>query len=108
MQAPSVLKFTDFRKYLLKFKVYLKHRERFFGYREFSAMLGFSSASELHNVIESGYNLTLDKMVHIIRVLRMPAMEAEYFELLVHLGTAKGAEARRYYLKRVLRFRKRR
>jgi uncharacterized protein (TIGR02147 family) len=105
MKKPDVFKFTDYRKYLLK--VYRQNRRwGILGYRGFSKLLGFSSWSEIYDIINDGRNLSLARMVSIIKKFKMTRKEAEYFELLVHLGTAKGTEARRYYLERVLRFRK--
>lgn len=88
-EPPQVLKFTDYRQFMLAAYEFKRSRRSGFTYRRFSQMAGLKSPNFLNMVIKRKRNLSLDLAGPVAKALGLNGVEAQYFIGLVAKDRAK-------------------
>lgn len=99
---PSILSFTDYRRYLRSFYGYRKRHDRRYSFGAFALRAGLRSRSHLKLVIEGARSLSDRTVSQYVKGLGLGRKEADYFRALVHLESA-ATEPDRQKILRVLR-----
>ncbi|MBT4761955.1 MAG: TIGR02147 family protein [Bdellovibrionaceae bacterium] len=88
-KRPVVFNYDDYRAYLSELYTFLKKDSRFFSYRYFSKVAGFSSPNILKLVMEGQRNLSKDGVKKFNKGLKHNTSEADFFTILVNFNQAK-------------------
>lgn len=98
---PSVLDYTDYRKFLADYLQEAKVTRPELSHRFIQRHMGVSSSGFMSNVIRGKKNLTTAMATKLVRVLKLPRDESRYFECLVLFNQAKSHDERHEYLRRL-------
>jgi uncharacterized protein (TIGR02147 family) len=98
-EAPSIFRYTDYRKYLRDLFSYKKAKNKYFTYRLFSAKAGFATSSILKEVTEGKKSLTQASILKFASGFGLNKAETEYFKNLVYFNQSKNEQDKnRYYI----------
>ena len=89
---PSILAYTDYRKFLADFYQTKKNANAHFTYRTFSTRAGLASPSHFKMVASGERNLSLRSIPKFATALGLAEKEKRYFELLVQFNQTAEAE----------------
>ncbi len=96
--------YTDYRKYLRDYYEAKRASQREFTHRFIAQAIGFKSTGTFAQILQGKTNMAPDTVARFIRFLGLKAQEAEYFELLVLFGQAKGHAEKKGYFEKILTF----
>jgi uncharacterized protein (TIGR02147 family) len=102
---PSVLNYTDFRRFLMDYYAAMKAQTPYFSYRYFSKLAGFSSPNFLKLVMEGKRNLSGEGIEKFACAMKLKPAEARQFRMLVLMNQATVPEERDYYTRQILKSR---
>lgn len=97
-------KYLDYRTYLRALLDDAK-QQKFFSFRYFARMAGFSSPSYLKMVIDGQRNLTTTSIHQCARAFKLGERESAYFEALVLMNQAKADREKSLYFERLIALR---
>jgi uncharacterized protein (TIGR02147 family) len=105
---PSVFDYLDYRRFLADWFSARRIADSRFSIRFFTVKAGLplSNSSFFSKVIAGGRNLTADLRVKLARAMKLPATEAQYFDLLVQFNQSKDAEGRQHFYSALARYRR--
>jgi uncharacterized protein (TIGR02147 family) len=100
-KAPDIFAYTDYRKYMKDFFLYMKSEKPFFSYQYFAEKAGFKAKSFVHKVIKGERALSNNSVFTIARALNLKGKEIAFFEAMVHFNDSSTASEREYYFTRM-------
>lgn len=101
MNLPSILGYTNYRKFLDEFYKARKASRGGFSFRQFSQLAGLSSPNFYKLVIEGQRNLTEQSIEQTIAAMGLSGNSAEYFRCLVQWNQAKSDKEKAEWLERL-------
>lgn len=99
--APEPYNYMDYRAYLQALLVEYKQTTRYFSFRYFARVAGFSSPSYLKMVIDGARNLTPTSIQQVAKAFKLAKRETAYFEALVLFNQARDDKEKELYLERL-------
>lgn len=96
--------YTDYRKFLRDYYEAKRASQREFTHRFISQAIGFKSTGTFAQILQGKTNMAPETVARFTRFLGLKAREAEYFELLVLFGQAKGHTEKKGYFEKIITF----
>lgn len=93
--------YMDYRVYLKELLAEFKANTRYFSFRYFARVAGFSSPSYLKMVIDGSRNLTPSSIQQVAKAFKFGKRDAAYFEALVLFNQARTEKEKELYLERL-------
>lgn len=93
--------YMDYRQFLQALLVEYKQTTRYFSFRYFARVAGFSSPSYLKMVIDGARNLTPTSIQQVAKAFKLGKRETAYFEALVLFNQARDDKEKELYLERL-------
>ncbi len=104
--SPSIYAYLDYREYLRDYYAARKAHTRYFSHRYFCRKAGFKTSNVLELVMKGKRNLSRTGILKFARALDLNGRERDYFETIVLYGQANDSEAKREYLARLMKLRR--
>lgn len=102
----DLYEYTDYRQLLKDLYLDTKRRKPFFSYRYIAQKVGFSSAGFFSNILQGKRNISNETIFRFAELFKFSKRQTEFFELLVHFNQAKQHERRRFYVEKLLGFKR--
>ena len=96
--------YTDYRKYLRDYYEANRVVRKEFTHRYIAQAMGFKSTGTFAQILQGKTNMAPQTVARFIRFLGLKTQEADYFELLVLFGQAKGHAEKKGYFERIIAF----
>jgi uncharacterized protein (TIGR02147 family) len=100
----DVFAYTDYRKFLRDYYEAKRASQKEFTHRFIAQAIGFKSTGTFAQILQGKTNMAPDTVARFIRFLGLRAREAEYFELMVLFGQAKGHTEKKGYFEKLITF----
>jgi uncharacterized protein (TIGR02147 family) len=96
--------YTDYRKYLRDYYEAKRAVQKQFTHRFIAQAIGFKSTGTFAQILQAKTNMAPDTVARFTRFLGLKPQEADYFELLVLFGQAKGHAEKKGYFEKIISF----
>ena len=102
MPEPDILKYTNYRQYLLDHYEFRKKAEPKYSLRAFAKDANFPSHGHLRYILNGSRNLSKKTMFKLAKALKLSSRQADYFEKLVFFNQAETLEEKNHYYEMLL------
>jgi uncharacterized protein (TIGR02147 family) len=96
--------YTDYRKYLRDYYEAKRASRKGFTHRFIARAIGFKSTGTFAQILQGKTNMAPDTVARFIRFLGLKVQEAEFFDLLVRFGQAKGHAEKKGCFEKIIAF----